>query len=69
MAQPEGGLSCVVGYVDALSNANANELARTVADNEARDFACGVQEAMWEGKRGEKTSEPTHVWPEGLSGE
>lgn len=69
VAQPDDGLSCVVGYVDALSNANANELARAVADNEARDFACGTQEAMWEGKRGEKASEETHVWPEGLSGE
>lgn len=67
VAQPQDGLSCVVGYVDALSNANANELARAVADREARDFACGVQEAMWFGKRGEKASEETHVWPEGLS--
>lgn len=67
VAQREDGLSCVVGYVDALSNANANELARKIADGEAPDFACGVQEAMWEGRRGEKTSEPTHVWPEGLA--
>lgn len=66
VAQPDDGLSCVVGYVDALSNGNANELARKVADNEARDFACGMQEAMWEGKRGAKASEETHVWPEGL---
>lgn len=69
VAQPQDGLSCVVGYVDALSNSNANELARQVADSDARDFACGVQEGMWIGKRGEKTSEQTHVWPEGLTGE
>lgn len=69
VAQPDDGLSCVVGYVDALSNANANELARQIADNEARDFACGYQESMWKGKRGGKTSEPTHVWPEGLAQE
>lgn len=67
VAQPDDGLSCVVGYVDALSNSNANELARQVADGEASNFACGVQEAMWTGKRGEKASEETHVWPEGLS--
>ena len=67
VAQPEDGLSCVVGYVDALSNPKANELARQVADGEASDFACGFQEAMWIGKRGEKASEETHVWPEGLS--
>lgn len=69
VAQPDDGLSCVVGYVDALSNSNANELARQVADSDARDFACGYQEGMWVGKRGEKTSEQTHVWPEGLTGE
>lgn len=67
VAQPEDGLSCVVGYVDALSNPKANELARQVADGEASDFDCGFQEAMWIGKRGEKASEETHVWPEGLS--
>lgn len=69
VAQPQDGLSCVVGYVDALSNSNANELARQVADSDAHDFACGVQEGMWIGKRGETTSEQTHVWPEGLTGE
>lgn len=69
VAQPDDGLSCVVGYVDALSNPNANELARQIADNEARDFACGYQESTWTGKRGDKTSDPTHVWPEGLAQE
>jgi len=69
VAQPDDGLRYVVGYVDALSNPKANELARQVADGDARDFACGFQEAMWIGKRGEKASEETHVWPEGLSGE
>ena len=35
------GAVCHVGYVDALSNANANELAREIADKHARGFACG----------------------------
>jgi hypothetical protein len=34
-----GGV-CHVGYVDALANANANALARTIADERARTFDC-----------------------------
>ena len=66
VAQPEDGLSCVVGYVDALANANANALSRTVADNEARDFACGYSEPMWWGERGEKSGEPMRYLPDEL---
>lgn len=36
----EPGATCVVAYVDALANPDANELAREVADNDARDFDC-----------------------------
>ena len=35
-----GGV-CHVGYVDARANPNANELARKIADDYARDFQCG----------------------------
>lgn len=66
VAQPPDGLGCVVGYVDALANPKANELARTVADTQAMDFACGYSEGAWHGKRGDKTGEPTRYWPEGL---
>lgn len=64
VAQPGDGLGCVVGYVDALSNPDANELARNVADEQAQDFACGRDESAWFGKRGDKSGEPTRVWPE-----
>lgn len=64
VAQPDDGLGCVVGYVDALSNPDANELARNVADEQAQDFACGRDKSAWFGRRGDKSGEPTHVWPE-----
>lgn len=66
VAQPEDGQGCVVGYVDALSNQNANEMARKIADEEANNFACGHHKAGWHGKRGSKASEPTHVFPDGF---
>lgn len=69
VAQPADGLGCVAGYVDARSNANANELARTVADTIAPSFDCGKSQSLWHGRRGEFASEPTHVWPEGISGQ
>ena len=34
--------ACVVGYVDALANPQANDLARQVADTMADGFACRV---------------------------
>lgn len=34
------GATCHVAYVDALANANANELAREAADERARGFDC-----------------------------
>jgi hypothetical protein len=51
IATEEDPTSCVVGYVDALSNKNANEIARKVADDEAQGFACGVNEPGWHGER------------------
>ena len=35
------GPVCHVAYVDVQANPNANELARTAADEIARDFKCG----------------------------
>lgn len=44
------GAVCHVGYVDALANANANELAREIADRHARDFVCGKDKPVVLGK-------------------
>jgi hypothetical protein len=39
------GAVCPVAYVDAAANPNADELARQAADQIARDFKCGSDEA------------------------
>jgi hypothetical protein len=46
-----GGV-CHVGYVDARANANANELARKIADEQARNFKCGKDKRIVLGKTG-----------------
>lgn len=69
VAQPDDGLTCVVGYVDALANPNPNELARSLADDNARDFACGTAEPMWEGKKGQKAGNPVSNLPDRLKAE
>lgn len=63
VARRENPTSCVVGYVDALSNKDANILARRVADEEAKDFACGLGEPQWHGARGQLAGEPMRVLP------
>ena len=57
--------SCFVGMVDARATADANRLARQVADEIAETFDCGMQPPKWYGKRGDLTSERTFSWPEG----
>jgi hypothetical protein len=59
------GGSCMVALVDVKANGNANELARQMADDTASDFACGMQEPEWVGKRGDLVSDRTFSWPEG----
>lgn len=39
------GPVCHVAYVDAIANPTANELARKAADDLARDFTCGKDQA------------------------
>ncbi len=39
----EPGSICHVARVDATANANANELARQAADEQARSFRCGTE--------------------------
>ena len=41
---------CHVGYVDARANPDANELARRIADENARTFKCGKDKAIVLGK-------------------
>lgn len=69
VAQPADGLSCVVGYVDALANPNANDLARTLADENVGDFACGASEPIWAGARGAKAGTPSNHLPDRLKPE
>jgi hypothetical protein len=45
-----GGV-CHVGYVDARANADANDLAREIADQRARVFRCGMDKPVIFGER------------------
>ena len=64
VARQDDKAGCVVGYVDALANENANELARKVADEEAVNFACGYNEPLWWGEREDKSGEPMRYIPD-----
>lgn len=55
-ANPQG---CVVGYVDARANKNANAIARNVADKYARNFKCGADTPEFHGKRGKSAGQPS----------
>jgi len=46
-----GGV-CHIGYVDALANANANELARKIADERAASFRCDTDKPVIVGETG-----------------
>ncbi|MDQ0420649.1 hypothetical protein J2045_001673 [Peteryoungia aggregata LMG 23059] len=65
IATPDYPGSCFVGMVDAKATANANIVARQVADKVAAGFDCGMQPPLWYGNRGQLTSERTFSWPEG----
>ncbi|MFZ1814937.1 MAG: hypothetical protein WBO55_12685 [Rhizobiaceae bacterium] len=59
---PEGDrTSCPIGYVDARANANANELARQVADSTAEGFRCGTDLPVFHGKREPLSGNPTSI--------
>lgn len=64
VAQPGDGASCVAGYVDALANADANTLAREVADSVVPGFTCVTDTPEFHGKRGEKAGEPSRSLPD-----
>ncbi len=46
------GAVCHVAYIDGQANRNPNELARQAANDFARDFKCGKDEAKVMGERG-----------------
>lgn len=50
VAQLPDRQSCAVGYVVASGNPQANDQARQVADEQARDFACGDQPTVMSGE-------------------
>jgi hypothetical protein len=52
-----GGV-CHVGYVDGGANRNANELARKIADERARNFVCGKDKPIVLGEQGPGFSGP-----------
>jgi hypothetical protein len=54
---PPGGV-CHVGYVDGKANADADALARQIADERARSFRCGVDKPVTLGNRGPGFSGP-----------
>lgn len=58
VGQPDDKEGCVVGYVDALANKDANALARDVADTMAASFACGTDTPEYHGTRGPKAGDP-----------
>ncbi|NRP16932.1 hypothetical protein LPJGGPFB_00147 [Ensifer adhaerens] len=64
VAEKHDGKGCVAGYVDALANPDPNTIARKVADEVAPTFRCGVDQAAFHGKRGDKASEPNNELPE-----
>lgn len=45
------GDACVVGYVEATANPDANDIARKVADETAKGFECRKAEPAWHGVR------------------
>ncbi|GAA4123395.1 hypothetical protein ACFFTN_07625 [Aminobacter aganoensis] len=50
VGQPGKADGCAVGLVLATGKPNANELARKIADEQARDFACGADERVLVGE-------------------
>lgn len=58
--------SCVVGYVDALENKDANALAREIADEKAAGFICGTSQPKWRGKQGKFSEQPMRYLPDAV---
>lgn len=69
VASSDDGRSCVIGMVDALANRNANEIARKLADEQASQFACGSDQALFEGEKGPLSSTFSSSLPGSEQGE
>lgn len=54
------GPVCHIGYVDGRANADANDLARRIADEHAARFRCGTDKPIVLGQRGPGFSGPYH---------
>lgn len=50
--------SCMVGYVDASATSQANQVARQIADERAREFDCGEDEVQPYGTITDQTPHP-----------
>ena len=59
VADHERPFSCVVGYVDARANQNANVMARQLADERASSFECGKEKPAFVGERGPYAGDPS----------
>lgn len=64
VGQKGEGEACMVGFVDARANPNPNELARKVAAEEVKDFACRLNEPQWHGIKGPLAGEPMRFFEE-----
>ncbi len=58
VGQRDDPQACVVGYVDALANSDANVLARELVDSRAADFICGAKRPEFYGNRGDLSGDP-----------
>jgi hypothetical protein len=63
VGRPDDKRGCVVGYIDALKNAEPNELARKVADEVAPGFACGKDRPAFHGERSASANDPSYNFP------
>jgi hypothetical protein len=64
VAQTAEPVACVIGYVDALANPDANGLARSLADSLAKSFACGRDRPVFHAVKGDKSGEAVYRFPE-----
>ena len=62
VATRENPYSCVVGYVDARANKNANVIARNVADGMVSGFVCGRDTPQYHGRVGKHAGEPNRYF-------
>jgi hypothetical protein len=59
VGQPKDKQACIIGYVDALANKDANEVARKVADDLSKSFRCGTDTPRYHGTRGSLSGDPS----------